>query len=61
MKTTTSEHTVAVTTQEALDGCRENNEDCERREQCIEPGVKFTAGALDVTNCDFIVRSARDE
>ena len=38
-ETTTSEHTVAVTTQEALDGYR----------------------ALDMTNCDFSVRSARDE
>ena len=59
--TTPSEHTVAVTTQEALDGYREKT----MRIASIENNTlnwvsNASAGALDMTNRDFSVRSAQD-
>ena len=61
-KTTLSEHTVAVTTLEALDGYREKR----MRIANVENGTLncvsiSSAGALDMTHCDFSVRLAREE
>ena len=61
-KTTPSEHTVAVTTQEALDGYRERTMRMANVENNTENWVSSSsAGALDMTNYDFSVRLARDE
>ena len=61
-KTTPSEHAVAVTTQEALDGSREKTMRIANVENNTLNWVSISsAGALDMTHCDFSVRSARDE
>ena len=56
-KTTPHEQAVAVTTQEALDGSIEKT----MRIANVENSALNWAGALDVTHCDFSVKSARDE
>ena len=61
VKTTPSEHTVEVTTQEATDGYRGKNENLARREQHIELGAKFIGSTLVTTNCGVSFRSERDE
>ena len=61
-ETTPSGHAVAVTTQEATDGFRENAVRIANVERNMLNWVtNSSAGVLDMTNCDFIVRSARDE
>ena len=61
-KTTLSEHPVAVTTQVALDGYREKTMRVASVENKALNWVSIlSAGALDMTHCDFSVRSARDE
>ena len=61
-KTRPREQAVAVTTQEALDESREKA----MRIAIVENGALnsvsiSSAGALDMTHCDFSVKSARDE
>ena len=61
-KATLSEHPVAVTTQEALDGYREKTIRIASVESNTLNRVSISsAGALDMTHRDFSVRSARDE
>ena len=61
-KTTPREQAVAVTTQEALDGSREETKRIANVENSALNWVSIlSAGALDMTRCDFGVRSARDE
>ena len=56
------EHAVAVTTQEALDGYSEKTMRIANAENNTLNWVSISsAGALDMTHCDFSVRSARDE
>ena len=60
--TTPREQAVAVTTQEALDGSREKTMRIENVENSALNWVSISsAGALDMTHCDFSVKSARDE
>ena len=55
-------HAVAVTTQEALDGSREKTMRVANIENNLLNWVSISsAGALDMTNCDFSERRARDE
>ena len=62
VNTTLSEHPVAVTTQEALDGYREKTMRVANVENNTLNWVSISRpGALDMTHCDFSVRSARDE
>ena len=59
VKTTPSEH--AVTTQEALGGYRDKAMRIENVENNALNWVSISsAGALDMTHCDFSARSARD-
>ena len=61
-KTAPQDHAVAVTTQEALDGSREKTMRIANVENNALNWVSISsAGALDMTHCDFSVRSARDE
>ena len=61
-KTTPQGHAVAVTTQEALDGSREKTMRVANIENNSLNWVSISsAGALDMTNCDFSERRARDE
>ena len=61
-KTTPSEHRVAVTTHEAMDGYREKTMKIANVENNTLNWVSSSsARAPDMTNCDFSVRSARDE
>ena len=63
-KTTPQGHAVAVTTQEALDGSREKNmrvANVENNSLKLKWVSISSAGAVDMTNCDFSVRWARDE
>ena len=61
-KTTPQGHAVAVTTQEALDGSREKTMRVANIENNSLNWVSISsAGAQDVTNCDFGGRRARDE
>ena len=61
-KTTLSEHPVAVTTQEALDGYREKTMRVANfKTNALNRVPISSAGALDMTHCDFSVRSAREE
>ena len=61
-KTTLREQAVAVTTQEALDGSREKTMRIANVENSSLNWVSISsAGALDMTHCDFSVKSARDE
>ena len=57
-KPTPSEHAVAVTTQEALDGCWTDTVSEKNTFNWVSISA---AGTLDVTHCDFSVRSAWDE
>ena len=55
-------HAVAVTTQEAFDGSREKTMRVANIENNSLNRVSISsAGALDMTNCDFSERRARDE
>ena len=61
-KTAPQERPVAVTTQEVLDGYREKTMEIASVEHNTLNWVSISsAGALDMTHCDFSVRSARDE
>ena len=61
-KTTPQGHAVAVTTQEALDEPREKTMRVANIENNSLNWVSISsAGALDMTNCDFSERRARDE
>ena len=61
-KTTPREQTVAVTTQEALDGSREKTMRIANVENSALNCLSISsAGARDMTHCDFGVRPARDE
>ena len=60
-KTTLHEHAVAVTTQEALDGSREKTMWIANVENALNWVSISSAGALDMTHCDFSARSAREE
>ena len=61
-KTTPQGHTVAVTTQEASDGSRERAMRVANIENNSLNWVSISsAGALDMTNCDFSERLARGE
>ena len=61
-KTTSQGHAVAVTTQEASDGSREKTMRVANIENNSLNWVSISsAGALDMTNCDFSERRARDE
>ena len=61
-KTTPREQVVAVTTQEALDGSCEKTMRVANVENCALNWLSISsAGALDMTHCDFSVKSARDE
>ena len=61
-KTTPSEHTVTVTTQEALEGHREKTMRIASVENSTSDWVSISSAAvLDVTHCDLSMRSARDE
>ena len=62
LKTKLSEHPVAVSTQEAADGYREKTMRVANIENNTLNWVSISsAGALDMTHCDFSVRSAGDE
>ena len=62
LKTTPQGHAVAVTTQEALDGFRKKTMRVANIENNSLNWVSISsAGALDMTNCDFSERRARDE
>ena len=56
-KTTPQDHAVAVTTQEASDGSREKTMSVANIEN---NSLNWVSGALDMTNCDFRERRARD-
>ena len=59
-KETLSEHPVAVTTQEALDGYREKTMRVAIAENSTFNRVSVSpSGALDMTHCDFSLKSAR--
>ena len=59
---TPSEHPVAVTTQEALDGYRQKTMRIASVDNNTLNWVSISsAGALHITHCDFSVRSARDD
>ena len=61
-KTTPQGHAVAVTTQEASDGSRGKAMRVSNTEHNSWNWVSISsAGALDMTNCDFSERPARDE
>ena len=61
-KTTPQGHAVVVTTQEALDGSGEKTMRVANIENNPLNWVSISsAGALDMTNCDFSARPARDE
>ena len=61
-KATPQEHAVAVTTQEAVDGYREKTMRIANVENNTLNWVSISsARALDMTHCNFSVRSARDE
>ena len=61
-KTTPQGHAVAVTTQEALDGSREKTMRIANVKNSALHWVSISsAGALDMTHCDFSVKPARDE
>ena len=61
-KTTPKCHAVAVTTQEASDGSREKTKRVMDTENNSLNWVSISsAGALDMPNCDFSERRARDE
>ena len=61
-KTTPQSHAMAVTTQEASDGSREKVMRVANIENNSLNWVSISsAGALDMTNCDFSERPARDE
>ena len=61
-KTTAQERTVALIAQEALDGSREKTMRIASIENSTLNSVSISsAGALDMTHCDFSVKSARDE
>ena len=61
-KTTPQGHPVAVTTQEASDGAREKTVRVANIENIsLNLASNSSAGALDMTNCDFSERRARDE
>ena len=61
-KTTPQGHAVAVTTQEASDRWREKTMRVANIENNSLNSVSISsAGALDMTNCDFSERRARDE
>ena len=61
-KTAPQERAVAVTTQEALNGYREKTMRIANVENNTSNWVSISStGALDMTHCDFSVRSARDE
>ena len=61
-KTAPQERAVAVTTQEALDGSREKTMGFANVENNALNWVSISsAGALDMTHCDFGARSTRDE
>ena len=61
-KTTPQDHAVAVTTQEASDGSRGKTMRVAIIENSTLNWVSISsAGALDMTHCDFSGRSARDE
>ena len=61
-KTTPREQAVAVTTQEALDGSREKTMRIANVENSELNWVSMSsAGALDMTHCDFSAKSAREE
>ena len=61
-KTTPQENAVAFTTQEAPDGYREKTMRIENVENQSLNWVSISsAGALDVTHCDFSAKTARDE
>ena len=61
-KTTPQGHAVAVTTQEASDGSREETVRVANIENNSLTWVSISsAGAFDMTNCDFSERGARDE
>ena len=61
-KTTPQGHAVAVTTQEASHGSREKTMRVANIENNSLNWVSISsAGALDMTNCDFSERRARDE
>ena len=61
-KTTPHDHAVVVTTQEASDGSREKTMRVANIENNSLNWVSSSsAGALDMTNCDFSERRARDE
>ena len=61
-KTTPQGHAVAVTAQEASDGSREKTMRVANIENNSLNWVSMSsAGALDMTNCDFSERPARDE
>ena len=61
-KTTPQEHAVAVTTQEALDGYSEKTMRIANAENNTLNWVSISsAGALDMTHCDFSARSEQDE
>ena len=61
-KTTPQGHAVAVTTPEALDGFREKTMRVANIENNSLNWVSISsAGALDMTNCDFSEKRARDE
>ena len=61
-KTTPQERAVAVTTQEALDGSREKTMKISNVENSALNWVSMlSAGAFDMTHCDFSARLARDE
>ena len=60
-KTTPQEHAVAVTTQETPDGSREKTMRIENVEDHSLNWVSISsAGALDMTHCDFSAKTARD-
>ena len=61
-KTTPQGHAVAVTTQEALDGSREQTMRIANVENKALNWVSISSGgALVMTHCDFSARAARDE
>ena len=61
-KTTPQERAVAVTTQEALDGYREKTMRIANvGNNTVNWVSSSSAGALDMTHCEFSARSIRDE
>ena len=61
-ETAPSGHAVAVTTQKATDGFRENAVRIANVERnMLNWVINSSSRVFDMTNCDFIMRSARDE